>query len=314
MGRGNLTRVIRAGALGLAAVAALGVGGGPAVAADTLRVVATITDLDALAEAVGGGLVEVDVLARGTQNPHDLEVRPSLMVKLRRADALVLNGLDLDTWVETVVLGANNPRVLPGAAGRIDASRGIPVLEVPTTRVDRSMGDVHPLGNPHYTLDPGLAPIITENILEGLARLAPEHRAAFARNRAAFLGRLEQALAGWTRALEPYRGAKVVSYHANFAYLLSRFGLVPVGAIEDRPGIPPTPAHLARLTRAMKDDKVKVVLVEPWNDRKLASRLAAEAGAQAVVLAPAVGALPGTSTYLEMVDYNVRALARALGP
>ena len=236
MGRGNLARVIRACAVGLAAVT--GLGSGPAEAADRLRVVATIADLGSLAEAVGGDLVEVDVLAVGTQNPHDLEVRPSLMVKLRRADALVMNGLDLDSWAETVVLGASNPKVLPGAAGRIDASRGIPVLEVPTTRVDRSMGDVHPLGNPHYTLDPGLAPVITEYILEGLARLAPEHRAAFARNREAFLGRLQQALAGWTRALEPYRGAKVASYHAKFAYLLSRFGLAPAGVIEDRPGIP----------------------------------------------------------------------------
>ena len=276
--------------------------------------VATITDLDSLAEAVGGGLVEVDVLARGTQNPHDLEVRPSLMVKLRRADALVLNGLDLDPWVETVVLGANNPRVLPGAAGRIDASRGIPVLEVPTTRVDRSMGDVHPLGNPHYTLDPGLAPIITENILEGLARLAPEHRAAFARNRAglprparAGPGRLDQG----ARAVPGGEGG-LVPRQLRLPAVAVRAG--PGRGHRGPPGHPPDPGSSRPLTRAMKDDKVKVVLVEPWNDRKLASRLAAEAGAQAVVLAPAVGALPGTSTYLEMVDYNVRALARALGP
>jgi zinc/manganese transport system substrate-binding protein len=305
-----MKRLVRVAAL---AVLALAPGGGPA-AADKLRAVATISDLGALTEAVGGDLVDVAVLARGTQNPHDLEIRPSLMVKMRRADALVMNGLELDGWVEAVVLGAGNANVLPGAPGRIDTSRDIPVIEVPTTRVDRSMGDVHPLGNPHYTLDPGLTPIITRNIVDGLARLAPDHRTAFERNREAFLGRLQAAMVGWTKVLEPYRGAKVVSYHADFAYFLSRFGLVPAGAIEDRPGIPPTPGHLTRLVRAMKDDKVKVVVVEPWNDRKLAARVAEEAGAQAVVLAASVGALKGTDTYLDMVEYNVRTLARALGP
>src|SRR5262245_23430370 len=173
----------------------------PVDAAERIRVVATLPDLKALTEAVGGDLVEVDALVRGTQNPHDLEARPSLMVKMRRAEVLVINGLDLDGWVEAVVLGANNPRVLPGAPGRIDASQGIPVLEVPAGRVDRSMGDVHPLGNPHYTLDPGLAPIVTQSILDGLARVAPNHRATFAANRQVFLDRLAAALTGWTQTL-----------------------------------------------------------------------------------------------------------------
>jgi zinc/manganese transport system substrate-binding protein len=282
-------------------------------AADRLRVVATIADLKALTEEVGGNLVEVESLARGNQNPHDLEVRPSLMVKVRRADALVVNGLELDGWAERVVLGANNPRVIPGAAGRIDASRGVPVLEVPSGRVDRSMGDVHPLGNPHYTLDPGVAPIVTSNIVEGLARLAPEHRASFEGNQRQFLARLDEAMMRWTASLAPYRNAKVVSYHADFVYFLSRFGLSPAGSIEDRPGIPPTPGHLTRLIRTMKDERVAVVLVEPWNDRKLAARVAEEAGAQLVVGAASVGALPGTETYLQAVEYNVKALADALG-
>src|SRR5262245_12036772 len=193
----------------------------PVDAAERIRVVATIPDLKALTEEVGGALVEVDALVRGTQNPHDLEARPSLMVKMRRADVLVINGLDLDAWAEAVVLGANNPRVIPGAPGRIDASRGIPVLEVPTTRVDRSMGDVHPLGNPHYTLDPGLVPIVTQNILEGLARVAPAQRPTFTANREAFLARLESAMTKWTKALEPQRGSKVVSYHNQFIYFLT---------------------------------------------------------------------------------------------
>jgi zinc/manganese transport system substrate-binding protein len=191
---------------------------GTAHAADKLQAVATISDLQALTAAVGGDRVEVDVLARGNQNPHDLEVRPSLMVKLRRADALVINGLELDAWASVAVHGANNPRIMPGGPGLIDASQGIPVLDVPAGRVDRSMGDVHPSGNPHYTLDPGLAPIVTRTILDGLARVDPEHRAAFERNRERFLGRLQDALARWTETFRPLRGAKVVVYHNDWPY------------------------------------------------------------------------------------------------
>ena len=289
---------------GLLAVSAQG--------ADKIRVVTTTTDLKALTEAVGGGLVEVDALARGNQNPHDLEVRPSLMVKVRRADVLVLNGLELDQWADVVVQGANNPKVIPGAPGRVDASAGILVLEVPTTRVDRSMGDVHPVGNPHYSLDPGLAPAVTANILEGLVRVAPEYRAMFERNRAEFLGRLEPALRGWSATLAPFKGAPVVVYHAQWAYLLARFGLTQVGTVEERPGIPPAPGHVAKLIQLMKDEKVKVIIVEPWSDYKLAERVAQEAGGQVVLLATGVGAVKGAETYLDAVDYNVKTLAKAL--
>ena len=283
-----------------------------AAAADKIRVVTTTADLKALTEAVGGDLVDVDSLARGNQNPHDLEVRPSLMVKVRRADLLVINGLELDQWAEVVVRGANNPRVLPGTPGRVDASEGLPILDVPTTRVDRSMGDVHPLGNPHYTPDPGMAPQITANILAGLTRLQPQSRPAFEKNRAEFLARVEQAMGRWSATLAPFKGAKVVQYHVDFGYLLARFGLVKGGAIEDRPGIPATPGHLARLIQDMKQERVKLVVVEPWNDVKLAERVAQEAGAQVRVLAPSVGSLKEARTYLETVDYNVRALAEGL--
>jgi ABC-type Zn uptake system ZnuABC Zn-binding protein ZnuA len=284
----------------------------PAAAAARLRVIATIPDLKALTEAVGGDLVEVDSLVRANQNPHDLEVRPSLMVKLRRADALVVNGLELDGWADAVLRGANNPAVVPGAAGFIDASRGVPVIDVPTTRVDRSMGDVHPLGNPHYTLDPGLAPIVTQNLLDGLARLAPGQRAVFERQRQAFLARLEPALARWQAALAPAQAARFVVYHNDFGYFFRRFGLTQLGTIEDRPGIPPSPAHLARLVRAMKDAGTRVVIVvEPWSDQKLAARLAEEAGAKVAVVNARPGAASGPEAYLASVEANVTALAQA---
>jgi zinc/manganese transport system substrate-binding protein len=295
-----------------AILVALGLWAGGVEAADKIRVVTTTTDLKALTEAVGGDLVEVDALARGSQNPHDLEVRPSLMVKVRRADVLVINGLELDQWAEVVVQGANNPNVIPGAPGRVDASAGILVLEVPRTRVDRSMGDVHPVGNPHYTVDPGMAPNITANILEGLVRVAPQHRAAFERSREQFLARLGQAMAKWAADMAPYKGAKVIVDHNMWPYFLTRFGLVQAGSVEERPGIPATPTHLTRLIAYMKEDKIKVIMAVPWADHKLAERIAQEAGAKVVLVANGVGALKGTDTYLDTIDYNVKAVAQAL--
>jgi zinc/manganese transport system substrate-binding protein len=290
----------------------LGLSGPGAEGAAKLRVVATIPDLKALTEAVGGDLVEADSLARGTQNPHDLEIRPSLMVKLRRADALVVNGLELDAWSEVAVRGANNGRIIPGARGYIDASRAIQPLEVPTGRVDRSMGDVHPLGNPHYTLDPGQAPAVTATIVEGLARVAPEHRGVFERNREAFLRRLEPALARWSQTLAHVRGAKAVAYHNDWVYLFHRFGIIQAGTIEERPGIPPSPAHLARLIQIMKERAVKVVVVEPWSDQQLAARVAQEAGARVVVLNAKLARGSGAEAYLASTEANVVALAQAL--
>jgi ABC-type Zn uptake system ZnuABC Zn-binding protein ZnuA len=299
--------------LGLLFIALLALAGAlPAGASAKLKIIATIPDLKALTEAVGGDLVEVDSLARGNQNPHDLEVRPSLMVKLRRADALIVNGLELDQWAEAVIRGANNARVVPGSPGYIDASRGVPVLDVPTARVDRSMGDVHPLGNPHYTVDPGLAPIVTQNLLEGLARLAPEQRPALERQRQTFLARLEPALARWQTTLAPLQAARFVVYHNDFGYFFRRFGLRQLGTIEERPGIPPSPAHLARLVRDMKDAGTRVVIVvEPWSDQKLAARLAEEAGARVAVVHARLGAASGPEAYLASVEANVSALAQA---
>jgi len=290
----------------------LGLTFGDAHGAHKLRVVTTIPDFKALVEEIGGDLVDVESLARGSQNAHEVEIRPSLMLRLRRADLFVENGLELDAWSDVAVQGANNPKIVRGAPGRIDASRGIQVLEVPSTRVDRSMGDVHPLGNPHYSLDPGLAPIVTQNILDGLVRVAPELRETFEKNRRVFLARVEEALARWTTTLEPVKGAKVVVYHPDYIYLLTRFGLVQVGMLEDRPGIPPSPQHLAQLIRQMKDERVRVVLVQPWNDLKLAQRVAEEAGAKSIVVPTMVGGVKGVDSYIGTIDYNVTALAQAL--
>jgi zinc/manganese transport system substrate-binding protein len=291
---------------------ALGLEARPSEAAARVRVVTSTSDLKALTEAVGGDLVEVEALVRGNQNPHDFEVRPSQMVKLRRADLVVLNGLELDGWAEVSIQGASNPRLIPGASGRVDASIGIPVLEVPEGKVDRSMGDVHPVGNPHYTLDPGMAPTITANIVAGLARVAPAERATFEQRRQAFLAKLEPAMAQWAQSLAPFKGAKLVVDHTLWAYFFTRYGLVQAGTLEERPGIHPTPTHLVQLAARMKAEGVKALLLEPWGDRKLADRLAADTGARVVLMAPGAGAVKGTEGYLDWVGYNVNTLAQAL--
>jgi len=283
-----------------------------AQAARKLRVITTIPDLKSLTEAVGGDLVDVESLTRGTQNFHEAEVRPSMMLKLRRADAVVENGLGLDAWADVAIAGANNAELAPGGRGRIDISRGIEVLEVPTTRVDRSMGDVHPQGNPHFSLDPGLASAITQNIVDGLARIAPENRAAFETNRRNFLAKLEGRMAQWLKAMEPVKGSKVVVFHPVYIYFLTRFGLVQAAALEDRPGIPPSPQHLVNVIRQIKEERIKVILVEPWNDVKLANRVAEEAGAKAFVMASAVGAVKGADNYFAAIDYNITTLSNAL--
>ena len=301
----RLVRIVLALIAGAAVV-------GPVEAADKVRVVATIPDLKSLTEAVGGDLVDVEALTRGTQNFHEAEVRPSMMLKLRKADLLVENGVDLDAWVEVAVQSANNASIVRGGRGRVEISRGILLLEVPSVRVDRSMGDVHPLGNPHFSLDPGLAPAITQNIVDGLVRVAPQHRASFERNRAAFLARVDEQMARWTKLMEPVKGAKVVVFHPVYIYLLTRFGLTQAGALEDRPGIPPSPQHLVNVIRQMKEEGIKAILVEPWNDVKLANRVAEEAGAKAYVMASAVGAVKGADNYIAAIDYNVTTLAKAL--
>jgi zinc/manganese transport system substrate-binding protein len=289
----------------------LGLSVSSAEAAAEVRVVTATPDLKALTDAVGGDRVDVVSLVRGTQNAHDVEVRPSLMLKLRHADLLVRNGLGLDYWVEPLLVGAQNARILPGTPGYVDASREVPIIP-PKGPIDRSRGDVHPEGDPHYTLDPANAEIVTANILDGLKRAAPPHSPLFEARRRDFLARLGAAMADWRMTLEPFRGAKVITYHDTFSYFLRRFGLELAGTIEDRPGIPPSPSHLAELIRTIREQKIKVIVAEPWADRKVVELVARDSGARALVLPSSVGGLKGVDSYLDLMGYNVQALAEAL--
>src|SRR3989475_714502 len=249
-------RARRVAPIALGALLALGVTGTASrlhAADPKLRVVATLPDLFILTRAVAGDLATVDLIARFGQNPHDMEARPSQILLVRRADVLVRNGLEEDAWIDVMVHGAANPRMLRGSPNVVQASQGIEVLKVLTGRVDRSMGDVHPLGSPHYTLDPDNVALVTANIAAGLGRVAPERTRAFEANRQAFLEKVADADRRWKAVLASFRGAPIVSYHDSWPYFYRAFGLVEACLIEDLPGIPPSPQHLATLIRHMKE-------------------------------------------------------------
>jgi zinc/manganese transport system substrate-binding protein len=277
-----------------------------------LRIVATLPDLYVITKALVGDAATIDVVARFGQNPHDMEVRPSHMLMLRRADVLVRNGLEEDAWIDVIALGSHNPKMVRGTVSVIEASPGIPVLKIPNGRVDRGLGDVHPLGSPHFTLDPANMPTVTENIARGLARIAPEQARLVEANRGAFLTRVAAAMTRWSETLAPYRGAGVVSYHDSWPYFYRAFGLVEVGIIEDRPGIPPSPQHIAALVRKMSDERVRVILHESWYARELSDLVAQRTGATVIVLPQTPGALKSTDDYIAHLDYLVGAMAGAL--
>lgn len=284
----------------------------PATAAAHLKVVSTTTDLKALAEAVGGDRVQAESLTRGYQDPHNVEIRPSYMLKLSRADVFIRTGMDEDLWSLPLVEGARNPKILPGNPNHIQANLGVEIVEIPTGRVDRSLGDIHVFGNPYFWMDPENIPQVTANILEGLASAAPQDRGTFERNRARFLADLRRNLPAWTHMLEPYRGAKMVSYHATWSYFARRFGLRVVGYIEPKPGVPPTPAHVSDLVRLMKAEEVRAILIEPYYDKRIPELVARETGAKLLVLPTSVGGVKGTETYLDLISFVTRQLADAL--
>ena len=277
-----------------------------------LRIVATLPDLWTITRAVVGDLGDVQVATRPGQNPHDMEIRPSHIVLVRRAEILVRNGLDEDAWIDPIIESSGNPRLLRGAPSVIEAVRGLGVLKVLTGRIDRSLGDVHPAGNPHFTLDPGNLPTVTANIVAGLSRLRPELTERLEANRRGFLDDVSTAERRWTVTLGPHRGAPLVSYHDSWPYFYRAFGLEELGVIEDRPGIPPSPQHLAALIRRMRERQAKLVLVESWYPTETAAAVARAAGARVLVVPQSPGAMKGTDTYISHVDALVTAIAGAL--
>jgi zinc/manganese transport system substrate-binding protein len=289
----------------------LGLSAAPARA--DLRVAASLSDLASVAESVGGAHVSVVSLCRGYEDPHFVPAKPSHMKAIQNADVFVSVGLELDGgWLPVVLPGSRNPKIQPGRPGFVDASEGVNVLEKPTGTVSRAEGDVHPLGNPHYYMDPKNLEIVAAHLADVFSRLDPANAADYAANAAAFADRMERSLALWQEALAPYRGRAIVTYHKNFVYFASRFGLELFGTVEPKPGIPPSPRHIAELAGAMKDAGVRVVVYQPYYDERASAQLAAKAGGTAVEIATEVGGVPEATDVFSKFDSAVSSLVNAL--
>ena len=279
--------------------------------AQQIRVVATFPDLADIARQIGKELVSVDSLATGVEDPHGVPMKPSFVPRLNRADVVVLTGLDDEhSWLPALLDVANNPKILLGRPGYIDCSIGIQVLEAPTI-MDRSEGDLHPKGNPHYMLDPVDAKIAGKNIAEGLSRNFPQHQQAFEKNLKAYLTELDEWIVRWEKMAVPLRGVKYVEYHPEWIYFANRFGLERVGSVELKPGIEPTPNHIVELVQQIKQEKPQLLLYGAQNPR-VPEKIAAETGIKLLRLYSNAGGRPETDTYIKWIDYTVRTLVQTV--
>jgi ABC-type Zn uptake system ZnuABC Zn-binding protein ZnuA len=285
---------------------------GTAWAASKLNVVTTTADLAALTQEVGGDRVNVQAIAKGYQDSHFVEAKPSFLLMLQRADLLVSVGLQLEIgWLPPLISQCGNARVQPNASGNLDASQFADILELPTGPVSRAQGDVHPLGNPHYWLDPENGRRVARGIATKLAQLRPEDAQYFEQRFQDFSRRLTEAEKRWDAQMQPYRGRKVVTYHRSWPNFTRRFGFQVMGEIEPRPGIPPSPRHTIELMEMMKREGVKVILVEPYFDLKTPNSIASATGAKVVVLLPSVGGEKEVTGYFKLFDYDLGLLSQA---
>jgi zinc/manganese transport system substrate-binding protein len=283
----------------------------PAQAA--VNVVASTEDLASLTREVGGDRVKVDGIARGYQDPHFVEAKPSFILKLHAAQLLVVVGRELEIgWLPPLITQSRNAKIQPGSDGYLDASLTAKILEIPSGQITRAMGDVHPLGNPHYWLDPENGRRIAAAIRDKLSRLAPGDAAYFASRYADFDKRLAEAEKRWQAEMAPYKGVKVVTYHRSWPNFTERFGLDVVGYVEPKPGIPPSPSHTIDLIQAMKRLGVKILLVEPYFDLKTPNSIGRETGAKVLVLPPSVGGEKEITDYIKLFDYDVKLVVDAL--
>lgn len=299
--------------VGMAALAATLWGTtGTAWAASKLNVVTSTADLAALTQEVGGDRVNVQAIAKGYQDPHFVEAKPSFLLMLQRADLLVSVGLQLEIgWLPPLISQCGNARVQPNASGNLDASQFADILDLPTGPVSRAQGDVHPLGNPHYWLDPENGRRVARGIATKLAQLRPEDAKYFEQRFQDFSRRLTEAEKRWDAQMQPYRGRQVVTYHGSWPNFTRHFGMQVVGYVEPRPGVPPSPSHTIQLIQQMRRDGVKMVLVEPYFDLKTPNSIAGATGAKVVVLLPSVGGEPDAGDYFKLFDHDIGLLIKA---
>lgn len=285
----------------------------PAWAQAKVNVVATLPVFGALATEIGGDRVAVQSLARGNQDPHFLDAKPSYVVALNKADLLIEGGLDLESgWLPAILIQSRNGKIQPNTDGNVNAAKGLRILEIPGAKFDRSMGDVHPLGNPHAWLDPRNAKLIAANIYQHLAKIDPEGQPYYEARLKDFLSRLDRKMAEWEPLLQKIRGKKAISYHKSFSYFADWTGLEIVANIEAKPGIPPSSKHIDDLLKIIPQQGVKAILAESFYPKKVPAYLSEKAGIPYLML-PSDTDEYGIATYFELIDYLLREIAKALG-
>src|SRR6185436_6584020 len=285
----------------------------PAIASAQLKVVATTEDLGSLASEIGGDKVAVTSLAKGYQDPHFVDPKPSFILAVSRADLLIVVGRELEIgWLTPLLTSSRNAKIQPGSKGYLDASMTVKILEIPTGQITRAMGDVHPSGNPHYWLEPGNGRRMAQAIRDKLTELSPNDKAYFDKRYADFDQRLAAGEKRWDAAMAPYKGTKIVTYHRSWPNFMERFGLDVMGYVEPKPGIPPSPSHTIELIDEMKRQGAKLIVVEPYFDLKTPQAIATQVGGKVLVLAPSVGGSKEATDYIQLFDYDVNQLLAAL--
>jgi zinc/manganese transport system substrate-binding protein len=285
-----------------------------APASAQLKVVTSTTDLYDIARAVGGNLITADHIGEGYQDPHFIEAKPSFILKLRAADVWAFVGLDLEIgWMPLLLDGARNPKIRLGGTGYVDASKAIPVLDVPGGAIDRSQGDVHPLGNPHYWLEPENGKRIARLFEQRFSQLDPKHAADYAGNSKRFVDSVDALGRDLRGTLAAIKGKPIVAWHTSWRYFAEYTGANIVGFMEPKPGVPPSPSHLVGVVQVMKRTGAKVILMEPFYDRKVAEFVVKNVpGSRVLVLPPSVGGVPGVDSYLQLIRHDVTQLGAAV--
>jgi zinc/manganese transport system substrate-binding protein len=284
----------------------------PLLAEAKLNVVATLPDFGSVAREIGGDKVAVTVLAKPTEDPHFVDARPSFVVQLRTADVLIEGGAELEMgWLPPLLQNTRNPKLELGQPGHVVAAQGIRLMNIPGNAT-RAVGDVHALGNPHFMTDPIIAKAVAQHVADSFSKIDPPNAASYEANYKKFEATVNARLQDWGAALLPYKGQNVVAYHDSWPYFAHRFGVNIDIFLEPKPGIPPSPSHLAEVIAQMKAQKIKAIIVEPFHDRKIADKVASATGAKVVDFAQFPGGIPGTDTYIKLIDKLVSGLAEAL--
>lgn len=282
-------------------------------AAAALQVVTTTADLGSLAQEVGGDRVTVTALAKGYQDPHFVDPKPSFILAVSKADLLIVIGRELEIgWLPPLINSSRNGKIQPGGNGYLDASLNVKILEIPTGQITRAMGDVHPSGNPHYWLEPENGRRIAQAIRDKLSALSPADRAYFAQRYSDFDARLAEAQKRWSAVMAPYKGSKIATYHRSWPNFTDYFGLDVMGYVEPKPGVPPSPTHTLELIAEMKRQGAKLIIVEPYFDLKTAQSIANQVGGKVLVLAPSVGGAKEATDYIKLFEYDLNLLASNL--